>query len=273
MKQIPNLFTLLNLIFGCIAIVLVLQTHESIVVLNDLTTDVTVVLPERIWQGALFIFGAAVIDFLDGFLARLLKAQSSMGKQLDSLSDVVSFGVAPGVILYQLLRMAYARGENGLETPVLLLLPAFFFSAAVAWRLAKFNISTNQTTSFRGVPSPAAGLLVASLPLIMMNEINDGRVLLGPYIIHEWVLYGLIVLLSYLMLSNRRFIALKFKGFSVKDNLPAYALLVLSAVAIFTMQWRAVPFIFGLYLLFSFFSKEAPPAASDEGKATLDVTV
>src|SRR3954470_20801707 len=103
MKQIPNLFTLLNLVFGCIAIVLVLQTVETIVVIDNAGAT-QVVLPERIWQGALFIFAAAVIDFLDGFLARAMKAQSPMGAQLDSLSDVVSFGVAPGMILYQLLR-------------------------------------------------------------------------------------------------------------------------------------------------------------------------
>src|SRR5205085_10707633 len=111
--------------------------------------------------GALFIFIAAVIDFLDGFLARLMKAPSEMGKQLDSLSDVVSFGVAPGVILYQLLRLGFAQNENGLDTPFIALLPAFIFSAAAAWRLAKFNISTDQGDSFRGVPTPAAGLVVA----------------------------------------------------------------------------------------------------------------
>ena len=103
MKQIPNLFTLLNLVFGCIAIVFILQTGESILVMES--TGVTqVFMPEKIWWGSLFIFGAAIIDFLDGFLARLLKSSSEMGKQLDSLSDVVSFGVAPGLILYQLLR-------------------------------------------------------------------------------------------------------------------------------------------------------------------------
>ncbi|MBD0353446.1 MAG: CDP-alcohol phosphatidyltransferase family protein, partial [Flavisolibacter sp.] len=100
MKQIPNLFTLLNLIFGCIAIVFLLQTGEAIVQL-DASGAAQVFLPERIGWGALFIFAAAVVDFLDGFLARMLKASSEMGKQLDSLSDVVSFGVAPGIILYQ----------------------------------------------------------------------------------------------------------------------------------------------------------------------------
>src|SRR5215217_364035 len=169
MKQIPNLFTLLNLIFGCIAIVCILQTGETIVQLDNFGAT-QVFLPEKIWWGALFIFFAAVIDFLDGFLARLFRASSETGKQLDSLSDVVSFGVAPGMILYQLLRLGYAQGENGLEVSVWALLPAFIFSAAVAWRLAKFNLSTNQTASFQGVPSPAAGLVVASFPLIIFYQ-------------------------------------------------------------------------------------------------------
>src|SRR5688572_30425316 len=108
MKQIPNLFTLLNLIFGCIAIVLILQTGESIVYM-DQSGATQVNLPEKIWMGALFIFAAAIVDFLDGFLARAMNAGSKMGAQLDSLSDVVSFGVAPGMILYQLLRISYAR--------------------------------------------------------------------------------------------------------------------------------------------------------------------
>ncbi|MER3465208.1 MAG: CDP-alcohol phosphatidyltransferase, partial [Chitinophagaceae bacterium] len=102
MKQIPNLFTLLNLIFGCIAIVFILQTNQSIVVLNDDTGAFDPFFPEKMAWGAVFIFLAAIVDFLDGFIARMLKASSEMGAQLDSLSDVVSFGVAPGMILYQL---------------------------------------------------------------------------------------------------------------------------------------------------------------------------
>src|SRR3979411_1590086 len=149
MKQIPNLFTLLNLIFGCIAIVMMLQTGETIVTLGD-GGATQVMLPEKIVWGAVFIFGAAVIDFLDGFLARLFKASSEMGKQLDSLSDVVSFGVAPGMILYQLLRSSFAQQENGLDISLVVLLPAFIVPVAAAWRLAKFNI-TSQVTSFRGV--------------------------------------------------------------------------------------------------------------------------
>jgi CDP-diacylglycerol--serine O-phosphatidyltransferase len=193
-----------------------------------------------------------VIDFLDGFLARLMKAPSEMGKQLDSLSDVVSFGVAPGVILYQLLRLGFAENENGLDTPFIALLPAFIFSAAAAWRLAKFNISTDQTDSFRGVPTPAAGLVVASFPLIIWYEVLN----LQQYFINVWILYIVILLLSYLMLSNYRLMAMKFKNFGVQDNLGKYILVGLSIVSIVFLSWLAVPVIFILYLLTSFIFKE-----------------
>ncbi|OLY94952.1 CDP-alcohol phosphatidyltransferase [Cnuella takakiae] len=249
--QIPNLFTLLNLVFGCIAIVFILQTGETIVVLEN-TGATQVVMPERMTWGAIFLFAAAVVDFLDGFLARMLKASSEMGKQLDSLSDVVSFGVAPGMILYQLLRLSYAQGENGLDTSMLLFVPAFLFSGAVAWRLAKFNIATNQSTSFIGVPSPAAGLFVASFPLIIWFD----KFGIQQLFINQWFLYAVILVLAYLMTCNRRFMALKFSDFSFQNNLLKYILLAVSLVALVILKWLAVPVIFVLYLVISFFSKE-----------------
>src|SRR6188474_231611 len=117
MKQIPNFFTLLNLFFGSIAIIFILQTSEAIVYVN--TEGLSEInLPEKITWGCLFIFLAAIVDFLDGFVARLFKATSAMGKQLDSLADVVSFGVAPGMILYQLLRISYVQQVNGLDVSI-----------------------------------------------------------------------------------------------------------------------------------------------------------
>jgi CDP-diacylglycerol--serine O-phosphatidyltransferase len=268
MKQIPNIFTLINLVFGCIAIVLILQTGETIVVL-DQTGASQVTLPEKIWQGSLFIFGAAIVDFLDGFLARMLKANSEKGKQLDSLCDVVSFGVAPGMILYQLLRIGYAKEEGGLDISIIALLPAFIYSAAVAWRLAKFNISTNQTYSFRGVPCPAAGLLIASFPLIIWYQYFGVQ----QYFINVWLLYAIIVIVSYLMVCNRSFMAFKFTDYTIKNNIEKYLLLFISLAAIVFLKWLAVPVIFILYLLFSAFSKEPQPAIAGANHTTLDVTV
>lgn len=268
MKQIPNLFTLLNLIFGCIAIVMILQTGETIVLLdNGGVTELN--LPEKIWEASLFLFGAAVVDFLDGFLARALKASSEMGKQLDSLSDVVSFGVAPGMILYQLLRLSYAQEPYGLDVTVWALLPAFIFSGAAAYRLAKFNISTNQTTSFRGVPTPAAGLLVASFPLIIRFTKFQA---VTPVLINTWFLYAVILVMSYLMLSNRPFMALKFKDYSFQNNSVKYVLLILAVICIIIFKWLAVPLIFLLYVIFSLFTKE-PVSTGYQNKETADLTV
>ncbi|MFL5773870.1 MAG: CDP-alcohol phosphatidyltransferase family protein [Flavisolibacter sp.] len=251
MKQLPNLFTLLNLIFGCIAIVFILQTGENIVVMDN-TGATQVVLPEKIWMGALFIFAASLIDFLDGFLARLLNAPSEMGKQLDSLSDVVSFGVAPGMILYQLLRIGFARDTNGLDISIMALLPAFIFTGAVAWRLAKFNISTDQEHSFKGIPSPAAGLFIASFPLIIWYQYFN----IQELFINPWFLYGIILVVSYLMLCNLTFMSMKFKDYSFKNNSLKYTLLILSLVSIILLKWLAAPVIFILYIIFSMISKE-----------------
>lgn len=227
------------------------------------------IMPEQIWLGALFIFAAAVIDFLDGFLARALNASSEMGKQLDSLSDIVSFGVAPGIILYQLLRMSWAENANGMNVSLIALLPAFIFTAAVAWRLAKFNISTTQTSSFIGVPSPAGGLLIASFPLIIWYQYHGAH----EYLLNPWVLYGVILFVSYLMNSNRRFLAAKFKDFSFKNNAFTYFFIILSVIGIIALKWLAVPVIFVLYLLFSFFSKEPVVTRTEINKGNIDVTV
>ena len=249
MRQIPNLFTLLNLVFGCIAIVFVLQTGESLVERNGETW--VAYLPEKIWWGSLCIGAAAIIDFLDGFVARLFKAQSEMGKQLDSLADVVSFGVAPGIILYQLLRISYISEESGLDTSLGYLLPAFIFPCAGAWRLARYNISTGGQPGFKGVPIPAAGLVVASLPLILLYNYFG----LTPVIANKWTIYSVIFLLSLLMVSNLPLLALKFSDPKLKNNLPAVILVLIAAIAGITLQWFAVPVVFVCYIAVSLFFK------------------
>lgn len=256
-KNIPNFFTLLNLIFGCVAIVLVLQVNQSIVIMNDQTGAYDPFFPEKLAWGSLFIFLAAVVDFLDGFVARLFKATSKMGEQLDSLSDLVSFGVAPGMILYQLLRLSYAKEENGLDVSFIMLLPSFIFTAAGAWRLAKFNISAGQLNSFKGVPIPAAGLLIASFPLIIWYQYFN----IQAIFINKWFLYGVIVLISYLMVSNLSLMALKFKDFTFRNNAGRFILVALSAVIVIVLAvikkiWLAWPIIFVLYVLLSLFYKE-----------------
>jgi len=245
MKQIPNIFTLLNLVAGCIAIVFILQTGESLI--QDDQGTWAAQLPEKIWWGSICIFIAAVIDFLDGFVARLFNASSEMGKQLDSLADVVSFGVAPGLILYQLLRISYIGEETGLDTSLMALVPAFIFPCAGAYRLARFNIDKSQQYGFKGVPIPAAGLVVASLPFILLYDYFEMNV----FLINKWTLYIIILVLSGLMISKLPLMALKFRDLSIKNNLPKLILLLLSIVAVIALKWLAVPVIFILYIVLS----------------------
>jgi|SRR5688572_16351322 len=246
MKQIANLFTLLNLVFGCIAIVFILQTGQSIVYVQpDGFTSWD--MPEKIAMGSLFIFAAGIIDFLDGFVARLLKASSDMGKQLDSLADMVSFGVAPGLILYQLLRISFAKETDGLDISIAALLPAFLVPCAAAWRLAKFNIDDSQQHSFKGIPTPAAGITIASLPLIIhYQQFNLQQILFN-----QWLIYGIIILLSYLMVSNISLMSLKFKESGLKNNAPKLVLAAITIVAALVLQWVAIPVVLLAYVIVS----------------------
>lgn len=249
-KQIPNLFTLLNLFFGCLAIVATLQ--NGIVIQYGADGSQLVDIPEKVVMASVFIGLAAVIDFLDGFVARLMKAASPMGKQLDSLADVVSFGVAPAMILYQFLRLSLAREEDGLNTSIIWLLPAFIFACAGAWRLARFNIDESQSYGFKGVPIPAAGLVVAVLPLIYWNEPSETLVNL---LLNKWVLYGITLLLSWLMVSTLPMMALKFKDYSLKNNIPKLILLGVAVLAGIFLHWLAVPAVFLVYIILSLFYK------------------
>ena len=250
MKQIPNVFTLLNLVFGCLAIVFTLQNGVMITV-NAEGTELLYI-PEKIWMASMFIGLAAVVDFLDGFVARFFKATSDMGKQLDSLSDLVSFGVAPGMILYQFLRLSFAQEEGGLDVSILWLLPAFILPCAAAWRLARFNLDSSQSYSFKGMPVPAVGIFVASLPLIFWN-VNEESI--RNLLLNKWVLYGLVLLLSWLMVSTLPLMALKFKDFSLKNNLPKYLLVAIAIATILILKWLAAPVIVLAYVLISLLFK------------------
>ena len=227
MKHIPNLFTLINLFFGCIAIIYILQ-NGIIVASDESGATQWLQIPEKIWLGSLFIGLAAVVDFLDGFVARLFKATSPLGKQLDSLADLVSFGVAPGLIVYQFLRVSYSGEPNGIEVSVLWLLPALIIPCAAAWRLGKFNLDDSQQYGFKGVPTPAAGILIASFPLIYWYSKSADAVDLMR---NKWTWYAIIALISYLMVSSLPLMALKFKNFSVKSNLPKLILLLAAIIA------------------------------------------
>lgn len=246
MKLIPNLFTLLNLVFGCLAIISILQ--NGIVLHYDDEGTQLVAVSENLRLASVFIAAAAVIDFLDGFVARLLNASSELGRQLDSLADVVSFGVAPSMILYQLLRMSWVADEDGINIHMTWLLPSLLVAVAAAYRLGKFNIDEKQKFGFRGMPTPAVGLLVASFPMIYWGNSFTGIQLL---LINKWVLYSMIIFLSWIMVSNLPMLAMKFKNFSFKSNLPRYLLFIIGIISIVLLGWLSVPVIFLAYIILS----------------------
>lgn len=252
---IPNLFTLLNLVCGCIAIVYLLQNGISIIETgaspdNPIGQELTL-MPERIYLAPLFIALAAVVDFFDGFIARAMGASSEMGKQLDSLADVVSFGVAPSVIIYQLLRLSLAKEEDGLEASIIWLIPAFILAAAAAYRLAKFNLDTRQSHSFRGTPVPAVGLAVASFPLIYWTSNSEWALNL---LTNKWFLYAVVVALSWLMVSDIPIMSNKPKNKTLKGLMPQLSLLIVGIIAAVLLGWLSVPLTFicfvGLSLIF-----------------------
>lgn len=245
-KHISNIFTLLNLFFGCIAIVFALQNGIDIIYSKE--GEQFIKLRENICLASLFIAIAAVVDFLDGFVARALNICSEMGKQLDSLADLVSFGVAPGILLYQFLRMGFIKDSDGIEASILYLIPAFIFTCAGAYRLARFNLDTSQAFGFKGVPIPAAGLVVASLPLIYWYGSSD---FIYNLILNKWFLYVLIILLSCLMVSKLPIMALKFKDYGLKNNMPKVILVVIAILSAFLLKWLAVPIIFIAYIILS----------------------
>lgn len=251
MRQIPNLFTLLNLVFGCLAIIFMLQ--NGIIIVDEPGSNVRYLdVPEKIWLGSLFIGLAAVIDFLDGFVARLFRSTSAIGEQLDSLADLVSFGVAPGIIIYQFLKYSLAQEENGLDASFAWLLPALILPCAAAWRLAKFNLDTTQSFSFKGLPTPSAGIFIASFPVIYKTMAGNW---VNALLLNRWFLYAVVLSLSLLMVSRLPLMSLKFKDFGWKNNWPKYTLGIVSVIAMVLLQWMAIPVIVLIYVLLSLLLK------------------
>ncbi|MFY0252318.1 CDP-diacylglycerol--serine O-phosphatidyltransferase [Chitinophaga sp. 30R24] len=245
MKQIPNILTLSNLFCGALAIICILHAPEYRAEING--ADYTIISPEPIYWASTLVVLAGIFDFFDGMVARLLGVQGPMGKELDSLADVVTFGVAPGMILYRLLRSAYFQQPDVFDVSMFNLAPALLLPCFAAYRLAKFNIDTRQSEHFIGVPTPAVALLVASFPLIVLfNPFN-----LAHWLQNIWVLYVTIALLCYLMVAEIPMISLKFKHKSLAANWPRLLLILLTLVSIPLLQFAAVPFVFICYVILS----------------------
>ncbi len=227
-KNIPNAFTLFNLVFGCFAIAYAFN--------NDL------------FNAAIFIFLAALSDFLDGTVARALNVSSELGKQLDSLADIVSFGVAPAFIIYHLFENSY----NFYDTIKIIQISSFLIPVFSAIRLAKFNIDTRQKNQFIGLPVPANAILIASFPMIYNQESPD-MTWLSHLIVNSWFLFGFSIVFSILLVSEIPMFSLKFKRYSWKGNQVRYVFVVLSLVLLILYYFKAVPIIILLYLLISLF--------------------
>lgn len=222
-KHIPNSITCCNLLSGCISIVLMCNGYAV--------------------AAGIMIFIAAIFDFFDGFAARLLKAYSPLGAQLDSLSDVVSFGVAPSFIIYY-----YLDQIVGFEIAGFNIIPfaAFFLAIFAELRLAKFNIDDRQTTSFIGLPTPAMGLFVASLPFTLKSEM---LVSMSKFITNQYFLLAIIILFSFLMVSEIPFFSLKIKNLRFKENKHIYILAIFAIISFIVLGFAAIPFVILFYIV------------------------
>lgn len=242
LRFIPNLLTLANLFFGILAI--------NYVVLENFD------------KAAICVVIAIGFDFFDGFAARILGVQGELGKQLDSLADMVTSGVVPGLTMYYLLylnilpyltdqdvnitlgRMEYDAGY----IPYI----GLILSLAACYRLATFNLDTRQTKSFIGLPTPAMCLFVISLPLIQAYSSSDFVI---NALKNNYVLIAISILLSYLMNSPIRLMTLKFSSFGFKENISKYALMLIAIVLLIFLKYLAIPIVITLYVVMSLFLK------------------
>jgi len=242
-KQIPNIITSLNIMCGCVA------------VLFAVSGDLII--------ASVFAFLGIFFDFFDGLAARLLKAQSEIGLQLDSLADVITSGVVPGVVMFQLLNLSIFGhmqtlteifSLNGWNVSFNNYLPllGLMIVIASAYRLAKFNVDTRQTSGFIGLPTPANTLLILSLPLILEFQFSD---LAETIILNKWFLIGMTLLSCVLLNVEIPLFALKFKTWDFKSNAVRYVFLLLCVVLLVFLKFLAIPFIILIYILLSMFWK------------------
>jgi CDP-diacylglycerol--serine O-phosphatidyltransferase len=230
-RHIPNFVTILNLLSGSIAIVFAFDGNLQL--------------------ASWFIAFAAVFDFLDGTLARLLNARSAVGLQLDSLADVISFGLAPAVIVYQMMLSSfnmpflYFSGKN------LVAFLAFLITAFSALRLAKFNVDDGQQDSFLGLPTPADALFFASLPFVLMYAEQNGAEKVVSMLENFWILAAATLVFSILMVSNIRLFSLKIKSLAFSKNQIRYIFAGLVVIMVILLKIYALPLAVILYILLS----------------------
>ncbi len=250
MKHLPNLLTLGNLFCGCMAIA------YSLTALPYYTFKINAYGPpsyewvygvRQLYFAGIFIVLGAVCDLLDGFTARALKVFSPIGKDLDSLADVVTFGVAPSMIMFQLLWDAQMGEKNAFDVGLIAMAPAFLLACFAALRLAKFNITADtQKNHFIGMPTPAVGLLVATFPLIIWLNPKAGELFKN-----KWAIYLVITLLCWLMVSKIRFIKLLPAKKSLRTMWPQITIIVTAMAVGFLFGILAAPIVFAEYVVLS----------------------
>ncbi|MGV6828216.1 MAG: CDP-alcohol phosphatidyltransferase family protein [Flavobacteriales bacterium] len=242
-KQIPNIITSLNLMCGSIAIIFILS--------GNLIT------------ASFFVFLGIFFDFFDGLAARLLNAQSEVGLQLDSLADIITSGLAPALVIVQLISLSITGDYLSVDSlfatpswnsPLLNYTPfvGLLIAIASAYRLAKFNIDDRQTSSFIGLPTPANAILVLSLPLILHFQHN---LLNETIILNKWFLILLTILSCVLLNAEIALFALKFKTWDFKSNVVRYIFIIFTIVSLLILHFLAIPLIILAYILFSLFWK------------------
>lgn len=233
LRHLPNTITSLNLFSGSIAVVMAFEGYLTI---------------------ASFLIGlAAVFDFLDGMVARLLKAYSPMGKELDSLADMVSFGIVPSVIVFQLMKQALGINQFSFDLNVKVyfaLLVPFLIAVFSGLRLAKFNIDERQTDSFIGLPTPANAILIGSLPLIMAGSFPG----IIQFILNPWLLLFLSAFMSFMLVAEFPMFSLKFKSLGFAGNKLRYIFIFISVLLLILLQFLAIPLIIIIFILLSAFN-------------------
>lgn len=238
-KHIPNSITLLNLLCGILSIYTLYSTESLII-------------------PSLFIIIGALLDFCDGLAARLLKAYSDIGKELDSLADVVTFGVAPSLILVDLLQEFYAYNSLLSSYSLVAYIP-LLMALMSAYRLAKFNIDQRQTTGFIGLPTPANALIWLSLPVIYYLETTKTHLwglnipqfyyTLTALLLNPILMILGSILMSFLLVAELPLFALKFKNLKWKDNKEKFIFLIIAILLIFALNLYAIPLIIFVYII------------------------
>lgn len=239
-KHIPNIITLLNLFCGSIAVVFAVENN--------------------LFMAAVFVVLGIVFDFFDGFAARLLNVKSELGLQLDSLADMITSGMVPGIVMFKLIEQTTnpfpvslgvtSEWQNAAQYSFLPLI-GLLVTLASCYRLAKFNIDTRQTESFIGLPTPANTLLILSLPLILIT--NDIQ-WINDLILNKWFLIAVTLLSCYLLNAELPLFSLKMKTYGFKENAVKYMFLIASILLLFILHYIAFPLIILLYILLSVLS-------------------